>query len=214
MMKTDQLISLLSTNVDSIEAGRLGRTVAWALAIGGFIAFCTTAATVGFRPDLGSSSSLIFVALKLLFSLTFLGIGAGLLVKAIRPGRDIKGSLRVIVAPFAIAILVAAALLAAGHPSSWMSLPPKIMWAGPLVCIPVFAVVPLGVLIWALRKGAPTNLRRTGTIAGLVAGATAASAYAFSCPVDSVPFIALWYGAAIALCAAVGAIVGPRLLRW
>jgi len=65
-----------------------------------------------------------------------------------------------------------------------------------------------------LRKGAPTNLRRAGAIAGLVAGALGATAYAFHCPDDSVPFIAIWYGTLVALCGAIGAMLGPRLLRW
>lgn len=213
-MKTNQLITLLSTNVDTVEAGRLGKIVTWALAIGGLVAFCTMVATVGFRADLGSSSSLIFLALKLLFSLSLLGIGARLLVKAMRPGRDLRKPFRLIVLPFMATIVVAIVLLALGHSASWMSLPPKAMWAGPLVCIPLFANAPLGLLIWALRKGAPTNLRGTETIAGVVAGATGASVYAFSCPVDSVPFVALWYGAAIAFCAVIGAMIGPRFLRW
>ena len=39
-------------------------------------------------------------------------------------------------------------------------------------------------------------------------------AYAMYCPVDSVAFVTTWYAVAIGLCAAVGAIVGTRLLRW
>jgi hypothetical protein len=69
-------------------------------------------------------------------------------------------------------------------------------------------------LIWALRKGAPTNLMRTGAIAGLVAGALGAAVFAFHHPGGSIPFIALWYGGSILLCALVGAILGSRLLRW
>ena len=65
-----------------------------------------------------------------------------------------------------------------------------------------------------LREGAPTNLMRTGAIAGLVAGALGAAVFAFHHPGGSVPFIALWYGGSILLCALVGAILGPRLLRW
>jgi len=65
-----------------------------------------------------------------------------------------------------------------------------------------------------LRKGAPTNLKRTGAIAGLVAGALGAMAYAFHCPDDFLPFLAFWYGGLIALCAFIGAKFGPRLLRW
>jgi hypothetical protein len=69
-------------------------------------------------------------------------------------------------------------------------------------------------LIWALRRAAPTNLKRAGAIAGVVAGALGAAVYAFHCHDDSVPFIAIWYGAPIALFAFVGATLGPRLLRW
>jgi hypothetical protein len=78
----------------------------------------------------------------------------------------------------------------------------------------VFAAVPFAILIAAARQGAPTNLTRTGALAGLVAGALGAVAYAFHCPDDFLPFIALWHGGGIAFCAAVGAVLGPRLLRW
>jgi len=75
-------------------------------------------------------------------------------------------------------------------------------------------VIPFAALIWALRKGAPVNLKRTGAIAGLVAGALGAAVYAFHCSDDSLPFIAVWYGAMIALCAWIGSKLGPWLLRW
>ena len=55
---------------------------------------------------------------------------------------------------------------------------------------------------------------RTGAIAGLVAGALGAAVFAFHHPGGSIPFIALWYGGSILLCALVGAILGSRLLRW
>jgi hypothetical protein len=87
-------------------------------------------------------------------------------------------------------------------------------WLLCLYCIPLFAAIPFILLVWALRLGAPTHLTQTGAMAGLVAGAVGAAAYAFHCPDDSLPFIALWYGAAIAGCAAVGALLGPRVLRW
>jgi hypothetical protein len=87
-------------------------------------------------------------------------------------------------------------------------------WAACLICIPLFAVAPFASLIWALRKGAPTSLTRTGAIAGLVAGALGAAIFAFHHPGGSLPFIVLWYGGSILLCALVGAILGARLLRW
>lgn len=213
-MKTDQLIDVLSTNVERVDRSRLSGTLAWAVGIGGIAAFCAMLAIVGLLPDLGSRSNLTFLGLKLLFTVSLLALGASFLVRAIRPGQDSRKSFRLAFVPFVAAGAVALAALAFAPPSTWDRVILGTTWASSLICIPLFAIIPFGVLIWALRKGAPTNLRRTSAIAGLVAGAIGASAYAFGCPANSIPFIAIWYGAAIALCAVIGAIVGPRLLRW
>ena len=77
-----------------------------------------------------------------------------------------------------------------------------------------FATIPMAAVIWAVRKGAPTRLRLSGGIIGIVAGGIGAVAYAFNCASDTIPFIAIWYGAAIAICAFIGALLGPRVLRW
>jgi hypothetical protein len=87
-------------------------------------------------------------------------------------------------------------------------------WMMCLLCIPLFAALPFALLIWALRRGAPTDLHRTGAIAGLVAGALGAAAYSLHCPDDSLPFVAIWYAGSIVLAAIVGRSLGPRLLRW
>ena len=83
-----------------------------------------------------------------------------------------------------------------------------------LLSIPVMAIVPFAVIVWAVRNAAPTNLLRTGALAGLVAGGIGAMAYSLHCPNDSLPFVAFWYGGAIVFCALAGAALGPRLLRW
>jgi hypothetical protein len=87
-------------------------------------------------------------------------------------------------------------------------------WEACLICVPLFAVAPFASLIWALRKEAPTNLTWTGAVAGLVAGALSAAVFALHHPSGSVPFIMLWYGGPIVVCALIGAVLGPRLLRW
>jgi hypothetical protein len=38
--------------------------------------------------------------------------------------------------------------------------------------------------------------------------------YAMFCSVDSVAFVTIWYVVGIGLAAAIGAMVGARLLRW
>ncbi|MGY4290817.1 hypothetical protein ACVWXO_010083 [Bradyrhizobium sp. LM2.7] len=87
-------------------------------------------------------------------------------------------------------------------------------WAECLVSIPLIAIVPFAVVIWAIRRAAPTDLVRAGAFAGLVAGSISAMAYALHCTDDSLPFVTVWYGGTIALCTLAGALLGPRLLRW
>jgi hypothetical protein len=66
----------------------------------------------------------------------------------------------------------------------------------------------------ALRTFAPTRPAWAGAVAGLVAGALGAFAYAFHCPEMAPPFLAVWYSLGMLIPAAAGALLGPRLLRW
>ena len=87
-------------------------------------------------------------------------------------------------------------------------------WLECVISIPLIAIVPFSVIIWAVRQMAPTDLARTGALVGLVAGCVSAIGYTVHCVDDSVPFFALWYGGTIALCTFAGWKLGPRLLRW
>ena len=213
-MKTDQLIDMLSTNVEPVQQGRLRKTLVWALVVGGAAAFCLMLATVGLRTGVTDGFLPGYLTLKLLFTLSLIGVGAALLERLMRPGQDGRKLFAFVFLPFLVVMCAGLASLIFGQPMAWGRMIFGMQWATCLLCIPLFAVVPFAALIWALRKGAPTNLRRAGAIAGLVAGALGATAYAFHCPDDSVPFIAIWYGTLVALCGAIGASVGPRLLRW
>ncbi|WP_370468687.1 NrsF family protein [Pseudomonas canadensis] len=51
-------------------------------------------------------------------------------------------------------------------------------------------------------------------MAGLVAGAIGAPAVALHHPGGSLPFVGVWVGGPVIHCALIGAILGPRLLRW
>ena len=215
-MNTDRLIDILSVDPDPVNRHRLGRTLAVAIVAGGAAAFALMLVMVGPRHDLESTVHLEWVAVKLLFSLSIVGIGVPLLNKSIRPGLEDKTNWAMILLPFIAAIVVAAAVVL-GQPSAWREMLRGATTVSPLRCqflIIVFAAVPLVSVIYFLRQGAPTHLRLCGAIAGIVAGAIGATAYAFNCTSDSIPFIATWYGTAIALCAVIGAQLGPRVLRW
>ena len=212
-MKTDQLINLLSTNLEPVKRGETKKTLTWTILAGGLAAVCLMLATVGLRPGGGQFIS-GYLVLKLLFTLTLIGAGAALLGKLVSPGQDGRKLYTVILLAFLAIGSAGVCALVLGPPSGRDQMMMGSQWAICALCIPLFAIVPFSALIWALRKGAPTNLRRTGAVAGLVAGALGAVAYAFHCPDDSIPFIALWYGGMVGLCALLGAMLGPRLLRW
>jgi len=47
-----------------------------------------------------------------------------------------------------------------------------------------------------------------------LAGGVGASVYGLHCPEMTAAFVVTWYSLGVAACAAVGALLGPRLLRW
>jgi hypothetical protein len=66
----------------------------------------------------------------------------------------------------------------------------------------------------ALSRLAPARLGSAGAAAGLVGGATGATAYAFHCAETSPGFVFVWYSLGLAAASAAGALLGPRMLRW
>ena len=89
--------------------------------------------------------------------------------------------------------------------STWRSCPFNIALLSVPMCIACF---------WVLRRAAPTRLAWAGAGAGLLAGAMGALVYAVHCPEMALPFVAVWYVAGMMIPTALGALLGPRLLRW
>ncbi|MFT3973648.1 MAG: DUF1109 domain-containing protein [Amaricoccus sp.] len=83
-----------------------------------------------------------------------------------------------------------------------------------LVLVITLALPVLGAVLWALRRGASPRPRLSGALAGLLSGATTASLYALHCTEDSPLFYATWYVLAILAVTGLGALLGPRVLRW
>jgi hypothetical protein len=65
-----------------------------------------------------------------------------------------------------------------------------------------------------MRKGAPTQPRFAGAVIGVLAASVGALAYTLACKNDGTAFVAIWYAVACAIMAAIGAVVGHRVLRW
>jgi hypothetical protein len=213
-MKSDELINILGTNVEPVKGEQVRNTLVIALAAGGIVAVCLMLAVLGLPTDVHGSEYIGLKVVALAFTLGLVAAGASFLVRAARPEEPGRRPL-IVVGILSLTIVSAGiAALLLTHPAAWSAVVFGPQWAACLFCIPLFSLAPFASLIWALRKGAPTNLTLTGAMTGLVAGALGAAVFAFHHSGGSLPFIALWYGGPIALCALAGAVLGPRLLRW
>jgi hypothetical protein len=213
-MKTEELIDLLSANIEPVDTQKVDRTVQIAIVAGLVLALLTCIVTLGVRPDLNNPGVFGFLLVKIGFGVVITILGWHLLLKHARPGGENHSRIFLAGVPFAALMALAAVNLISVPASHWGHMIMGERWLGCLLSIPIIAVVPFAVITWAVRMAAPTNLLRTGALAGLVAGGISAAAYALHCPDDSLPFIALWYGGTIVLCTLAGAVLGPRLLRW
>ena len=214
-MNTDRLIDVLSANLEPVNRGQLGKALALAMVVGGVAAFGLMLTTVGPRSHFESTPQLEWTAAKLFFALSIICTGAPFLIRAIRPGREKQARWAFLFFPLAAAFALTVVMLLLGRNAWGTPLGAReLSSARCIFCVPFFAVIPFAALIWALRQGAPTRLTLCGAIAGIVAGGLGAAAYALACNSDTVPFIAIWYSGAIALCGLIGARLGPRVLRW
>jgi len=213
-MKTEDLVALLSTNAEPVNRSLVVRTLCLALAASSIVALGITLIGLGVRSDLMTARALIFVVIKLFFAVGILSLALVYLTRLARPGAQQKISSFLIAMPFLVIVVLAAISLGLAPSSHWDAMIVGNEWLECLLSIPIIAIVPFAISIWAVRTAAPTNLARTGAFAGLIAGGVSAMAYTLHCTDDSLPFVAVWYGGTIVLCTLAGAALGPRLLRW
>lgn len=68
-------------------------------------------------------------------------------------------------------------------------------------------------VLW-LRQGAPTSPERAGWLTGVASGGLGAFAYGLHCPFNDLVYIGVWYTLAVGICALLGRLIVPRLIRW
>ena len=213
-MRTEDLIQSLSAQTRAVPRNAVEQRLAIGLIAGGALTLALVLSTLGLRADLPGAMTNARFLMKAAYTIA-LGVVAILAVRHVaRPDATGTGGGWMIALP----VLLLAGLSAielAGTPSDyWMP-----MWLGSswrqcsmrvgVLSLPVFAG-----LLWSFRQLAPTNLRVAGAAAGLAAGAVGATLYGLHCPEVSATFVLTWYTLGIAIPTAIGAIFGPRLLRW
>ncbi len=213
-MKTEDLVTLLATGLQAVDAKRaaLRRAVALGAAAACSVAFVTLA--LGLNPRLAEAVIAPNFWLREAFCAGLALLGLGLALRLARPGMP----LGVLPAGLAVIVLgmwiVAAASLGSLAPGARSR---AVFGATAAVCpwlIAMTAAPVLLALLWILRGLAPTRLRLAGGIAGFAAGAMGALAYTLHCPELAPAFVAIWYVLGMVIPAAAGALLAPPLLRW
>ncbi|QHG65607.1 DUF1109 domain-containing protein [Pseudomonas putida] len=213
-MKTDDLISLLAAGEGPVQHNATGRRLGLAVLLGGLAAVLMTAALYGVRSDLAevARTPLFWAKVALPGSLALLGLW--LASRLARPG--VRGGLAwgLLGLPLLLLWLGAALSLAGAPLDARADLLFGRTWRTCALNITLLSLPGLASVFWALRGLAPTRLRQAGGAGGLLAGSTATLAYCLHCPEMGVPFWGLWYVLGMLLPTALGAWLGPRLLRW
>jgi hypothetical protein len=211
-VKTEDLITVLSRGVEPAARPQWRLNLAVTLIVGLTVAVALVAIGFGVRPDIGTARMPIMM--KALFSALAAAVILPITVQLMKPGRPLGwrvGGVAMFVGVCAVATIVA---LMGEMPERrfevWMG--GTIPWC--VVLIPILAAPTAVLLTWFMRAFAPTRITLTGAAIGAVSGGVGAMAYAMYCPVDSVAFVTTWYTLAIAVCAALGALVGSKFLRW
>lgn len=213
-MDIDTLVETLSRDVKPVRRGAAGRRIALGIAGGIIAAIALIALTIGINPDLAGAASRYSFWVKWIYALSLGLLAVAAVSELARPDSRMPRWLWL----FAVPVLVLAGIgvfeMSRVPPSHWLA-----MWLGQswFICPWLVLILAMPVfigLLWSFRRLAPTRLRAAGAAAGLAAGAIAAMIYCLHCPEMSAIFVLTWYTLGILLAASMGALLGPRVLRW
>jgi len=213
-MRTDELVAMLATGAEAVTPHQIARRYATAIGWGTLGAVALVVTLLGVRPDIGEAARepMLWVKVGFVAALVVASLLAAL--RLARPGRSLAWAPLALAAPVLAIWVVAALELVQSDPAARVRL---FMGSTASSCPLLIALlsVPLFVaLMWAMRELAPTRLRLAGAGSGLLAGALGALVYCLHCPESAAPFIATWYLLGMLIPTALGALLGPRLLRW
>ncbi|QNK67728.1 NrsF family protein [Variovorax sp. PAMC26660] len=213
-MKTDDLVAMLATGNVAVRRRGAGGRIGLAVLAGLPLSFVILFVEYGLRRDLMQAMFWPMFWVKVLFPLCIAAAAFVMVQRLARPGVAVRRSWFGAVLPV-LAIWVLAAIV-------WFSVPieermPSLMGQSWRICalsislmaLPVFAATMV-----ALKGLAPTRPALAGAAAGALAGGVGAAVYALHCMELTAPFLAVWYVSGIAAPVLIGAVLGPRLLRW
>ena len=213
-MKTDDLIAALSRQAEAVDPRTPIRRLLLASLIGVAAALPLMLWRLGINPGLAGDAQAPMFWIKWGFVVLVVGASAVLVARLARPGVDVHRAAQAVAAPLVALWGLAAAVLFAAAPAERMPLVMGSSWSSCPLNIALLSLPALVLLLGAVRTLAPTRLRLAGAATGLLAGALGTLAYLLHCPELEAPFLAIWYVLGMATPAVIGAVIGPRVLRW
>ncbi|GGC45726.1 NrsF family protein [Chelatococcus reniformis] len=214
MISTADLIDSLAAGVTPVPRAFASRRLGLGLAVGVAVAAVATFIAWGPRPDFTTALETASFWVKFAFSGLLAAAGIVAAWRLARPDLSARRSVFIVAATVLAMAVLAAAELAATPEAAHRQL---VMGGTAAVCPWLIMLLALPILagaLWAMRALAPTRLAWAGAAAGLAAGGLAAFVYAVSCGETGMPFVLIWYGLGMAIPTLLGALLGPRLLRW
>jgi hypothetical protein len=213
-MNTTDLINSLAADSRQMVQHKTRKDLASGVVIGGIVTLGALLAVFGVQPGLGQIDHLLPLLMKLAF-VAAIGVPAFVVADQLaRPDRGKQRIARLVAVPMVLLGILAIAQIALAPSTSLPELVFGGSWRQCPARIAVLSLPILAGLLWAVRRQAPVHLRRAGMTAGLVAGTAAAAIYALACTEVSATFVLIWYSCGIAVTTMIGALIGPRALRW
>lgn len=169
----------------------------------------------GMRPDMPMAMGLMAFWWKGLSLLVLAVIGVATTITALAPERSARRGLRGL--GIAAAVAVALGWIVDASRAGPADLIARLDWREGLSCVGavvILAAPALGALVVLMRRGAPTDPRRTATAAGAAAAAWGGAVFTLRCPHDDPLYIAVWFAVAILAIMAFARVTVPRLTRW
>jgi hypothetical protein len=212
--ETDDVIDSLVRDLKPVPRHALERRFALAILPALAVSLLLMLIVVGLRTDMAQALMLPVFWIKSAYN-ALLAIAAFAAVYRLSRPDGSEGRFFGIAAAIILALAVMAIIQLALSPAA--SYPVLVLGSSALHCPLLIFAFAMPILIantWVLRGGAPSNLGITGFIAGIAAGASGAWVYSWFCTENGLPFVTLWYSLGILWTGAIGALLGPRLLRW
>ncbi len=213
-MKTDDLIDMLARQDVAVDRQRLMLRWLAALGVGFLISMLVFVYMFRINPDLRMLLENIWFWVRFAFIASVVILGGWFFSKLGKPGTAPRVSFWWVGVPFVVIGVVGAVMLILAAPADRRAMLLGISWS---VCSRNIAMLSAPIFfasVWVARQFAPVRLRLTGAMLGLFSGGAAALMYSMYCPEVEPMFLAIWYSLGMLIPAAVGALLGRKLLAW